>query len=367
VRFALLDSLPIWGGGQKWCVQAATALGKRGHRPLIVCARGSALAERARAAGLDHQAFAFSGARAIGTAFALRRLVRHERVRVVVSNVGRDLRLGAIACAGSSARLVQRRGIARPIPRDPLSRWLYARRVERVITNSAAVRARMLHGAEFVDPARFVVIENGIDTHTAPGGDRSRVRRELGLSADVPVAGAIGRLSPMKGHAHLLEAFARARKRVPGAALLVAGAGEEEEALRRLARELGLEGSVYFLGFRHDVDDVLATLDVFVLASVRDEGCNNALLEAMWHRLPAVVSRCGGLSEPVVDGQTGILVPVADPGAMAMALGSLLSDPAERARLGAAGHQHIARCYSLARATDAFEELLRGLAAAPME
>src|SRR5262245_20825291 len=164
VNVALLDSLPIWGGGQKWCVQAAAALRERGHRPLVVCARGGALEQRARAAGLDVRAFSFSGARALGTALAVRSLVRAARVQVVVSNVGRDLRLGALAWAGGRAHLVQRRGIARPIPRDPLSRWLYARRVERVITNSEAIRARMLDGAAFADPGRFVVIPNGIDT-----------------------------------------------------------------------------------------------------------------------------------------------------------------------------------------------------------
>src|SRR5262245_19768726 len=363
VRVVLLDSLPIWGGGQKWCVQAAMALRERGHRALVVCARGGALEQRARAAGLDPRAFPFSGARALGTALALRRLVREEQVQVVVSNVGRDLRLGALACAKTGARLVQRRGIARPIPRDPLSRWLYSRRVARVIANSAAIRERMLDGAGFVDPGRFVVIENGIDTRVPAGGDWARLRRELGLSMHAPVAGAIGRLSRMKGHALLLEAFAGVRERVPDAVLLFAGTGEEEEALRRRAQELGLGESARFLGFREDVDDVLAALDVFVLASVRDEGINNALLEAMWHGLPAVVTRCGGLGEPVVDGQTGILVPVADPEELGRALGALLSDPAERARLGTAAREHVARRYSLARSTDALEELLLELTA----
>jgi glycosyltransferase involved in cell wall biosynthesis len=365
VRVVLLDSLPIWGGGQKWCVQAATALRERGHRPFVVCARGGALEQRARAAGLDPRAFSFTGARALGTALALRRLVREERVQVVVSNVGRDLRLGALACATGGARLVQRRGIARPIPRDPLSRWLYSRRVARVITNSAAIRACMLDGAGFVDPGRFVVIPNGIDTRVPAAGERARLRRELGLSLEVPVAGAIGRLSRMKGHALLLEAFAGVRERLPSTVLLLAGTGEEETPLRRRAEELGLRECVRFLGFREDVDDVLAALDVFVLASVRDEGCNNALLEAMWHGLPAVVTRCGGLGEPVLDGQTGTLVPVADPGALGRALAALLADPAARARMGTAAREHVARRYSLARATDALEELLLELTSVP--
>jgi glycosyltransferase involved in cell wall biosynthesis len=79
--------------------------------------------------------------------------------------------------------------------------------------------------------------------------------------------------------------------------------------------------------------------------------------------LPAVVTRCGGLGEPVLDGRTGILVPVADPLALGRALGALLADPAERARMGIAAREHVARRYSLARATDALEELLLELAA----
>ena len=361
LRVLLLDSIPKWGGGEKWCVEAANALRERGHHAAVACAAGSPLEARSREAGIPTWAAPLGRVTWIPAAFRLARYLAGERIEAVVGNVGRDLWIGALACRSSGAHLVQRRGLVRPVKSNPISRALYTRKVERVIVNSLAIRDCMLESASFLDPGKFVLIPNGIDLRRPPAGDRSAVRRALGISAEAPVAATIGRLAPMKGQADLLRAWPRVVASLPRSRLLIVGEGEEDEALRRLAQDLGVSASVSFLGFRRDIPDLLEALDVLVLPSVRDEGCSNTLLEAMWHSRPAVVTRCGGLPEVVRDGETGLVVPVHDIELLGTAILRLLANREEQERMGAAARGALEREYSLDRATDRLVELLLSL------
>lgn len=357
LRVVLLDTIPSWGGGEKWCLDAATALRARGHFVAIACAESSALEHRSRDAGIDTWPFPPGRWRTLGSGMRLARRLRDERIDVVIANIGHDVRVGAIACARSRAQLVQRRGIARAIKRDPLSRWIYRHSVRRVIANCEAIRDEMLGMGDVIGAERFVVIPNGIDV--AQAGDRARGRAKLGIASDATVAIAVGRLAPMKGHEHLLRAWCEVRARAPHAVLVFAGDGEIRAELETLARELDIGASVRFAGFVRDLADFYAAADVFTLASVRDEGCNNALLEAMARGLPAVVTRCGGLPESVVDDVTGLVVDLADPKTLATALLRLLTDPALRQTLGDAALARAREHYTTARVTDQLEHLLR--------
>lgn len=361
LRVAILDSIVKWGGGEKWCVDAARSLCGRGHHAVIACGRGTPLEARAREAGIETWSAPLSVGRGLISAFRLGKYLKRERIEAVIGNVGRDLWIGAIACRCSGAKLIQRRGLVRPVKQGLLSRWLYTRVVARVIVNSLAIRDCMLKSVDFLDPSVFVLIPNGIDTRTGFPGDRSRLRSEIGLPPGAPVAGTVGRLAKMKGHSDLLRAWPQVLSTVPDARLLVVGEGEEERGLKNLALQLGIEKSVSFLGFRRDVSDLLSAMDLLVMPSVRDEGCSNTLLESMWQGRPAVVTDCGGLPGVVTHGELGLVVPIHDPDSMAAAIGSLLASSGDRERMGQAARCAIAERYSLDNATDLLEKVLLSL------
>jgi glycosyltransferase involved in cell wall biosynthesis len=226
-----------------------------------------------------------------------------------------------------------------------------------VIANCAAIRDEMLAGDPPLARDRFVVIENGVPP--AERGDRRRGREQLGVSREARVAVVVGRLAPMKGHATLLRAWVAVRERVPAAVLVLAGEGESGVELRDLARKLDLGESVRFAGFVNGVADVLAASDLFVLPSERDEGCNNALLEAMSHGLAAVVTRCGGLPECVEDGRTGRVVPIGDEKSLASAVAELLLDEPTRSRMGRAARELALERFSPERVAGELERVLR--------
>lgn len=167
------------------------------------------------------------------------------------------------------------------------------------------------------------------------------VREDLGIPARAPVVATVANFRHEKGHHHLLRAADLVRKSVPEARFMLVGQGPLETQVRREAERLELQDTVVFAGFRDDVPRVLAAADVFALSSVH-EGLSIALLEAMALGKPPVVTRVGGLPELVGHRRHGLLVPPADPPALAAAIVTMLQDPILRTRLGQAARQRAA-------------------------
>ncbi|HZM00549.1 MAG TPA: glycosyltransferase family 4 protein, partial [Planctomycetota bacterium] len=136
--------------------------------------------------------------------------------------------------------------------------------------------------------------------------------------------------------------------------LLIVGGdpfGDGEARLRQAARDLGLGERARFLGIRHDVPDLLAASDLFVLPSLW-EGLGLVFLEAMAVSLPVVATRVSAIPEVVEDGRTGWLVPPGDPRRLAAAVAEALADPAERERRGRLGRQRLEGRFGLERMVD---------------
>ena len=145
--------------------------------------------------------------------------------------------------------------------------------------------------------------------------------------------------------------------------LLIAGDGSLQPSLWALAHKLGIERAVRFLGFRRDVSDLLAIVDVLVIPSYF-EAFPVVAIEGMASGTPVVASRAGGLVESIVDGVTGRLVAVGDSADLAAAILEVLADPDRAAAMGLAGKERVQRCFSgqvmLAKHEQLYKRLLSG-------
>ncbi|MFQ5946012.1 MAG: glycosyltransferase, partial [Anaerolineae bacterium] len=175
-----------------------------------------------------------------------------------------------------------------------------------------------------------------------------------------------GRFVAYKGYHHLLEAAGIVRETHPSVHWLLVGHGELRGDLEQQCRRLGLERVVHFIGWADRIAEHLALSDLFVLPSL-GEHFGRVLLEAMAMERAVVATNAGGVPEIVLDEQTGILVPPADPAAMAAAVISLVEDPARAARLGEAGRRRVESEFTLARHVDATETLYASLLDGPSE
>jgi glycosyltransferase involved in cell wall biosynthesis len=277
---------------------------------------------------------------------ALRRAIRESRPDIVHTHTSKAGFLGRLAARWAGAPRILHTphghvfhgyfGTAATSAFVVLERWA-ARFTERIITLTDAEAAQHL-AAGIGRPGQFVTIPSGVDLAAlhAAAGSGPRFRDAIGAPAAAPLLGAVSRLVPIKGLHHLLAAMPEILRRLPAARLVIAGDGEERAALEAQAAAVGMIPRVHFLGFRTDVAAILSALDVFVLPSL-NEGLGKALVEAMALGVPVVATRVGGVPEVVEDGRQGILVPPADPAALAKAIVALLEDPARAASMGAAG------------------------------
>ena len=230
---------------------------------------------------------------------------RLARVPVVIhSEHGRDL---SDLDGMRRARLVARR--------------LLAPFIDTHVAVSADLRRWLIEHVH-VRPDKVRVVPNGVDdTRFKPLAERESLRRQHGYGPTDLVFGAVGRLTPVKDHRSLLEAFHLMAVDHPHGRLLVVGDGPERPALEAQVRQRGLADRVRFVGHCDDVAPWLGMMDVFVHPSLM-EGMSNAVLEAMAVALPVVATAVGGTPEVVEHEVTGRLVPPAAPAALSAAMTS---------------------------------------------
>jgi glycosyltransferase involved in cell wall biosynthesis len=241
-----------------------------------------------------------------------------------------------------------------------LDRELIARRADAFVCVSNEDRRRMIE-IERIDPAKIVYLPNGIPPLSIP--DRPSIREELSIADDAPVIGAVAILRPQKAVDVLVRASATVRERFPDVQVLVAGHGDQRQELERLRAELGLEGTVHFLGPRSDVPALLATFDVAALSSDY-EGAPLVVMEYMAAGLPIVATRVGGVPDLIEDGRSGLLVDRRSPEQLAAALIRLLDDPEAARRLGAAARRRQQAEFSIEVAASRLGALYERLYAA---
>jgi len=274
--------------------------------------------------------------------FALRRLVIGERVSLVHTHSSVDAWLGGFAARRAGVPVVRSRHVTIAVPRR---RALVYRLADRVVTSGAAVAGVLARAG--VPPAKLVPIAPGVDTRRFhPGVTGAGVRAELGLG-QAPLVGLVANIRGSKGHDYFLVAAGEVLRTEPAARFVIVGDGVGFDDVRRRVADLGLERAVTMTGFRRDIPEVLAALDVLTLPSIRSEATSQVLLQALAVGTPVIASTVGGSGEIVRDGETGCLVPPADAPALARAIVGLLRDR-ERARaMARRGQALVGERYSL--------------------
>lgn len=226
---------------------------------------------------------------------------------------------------------------------------------DRVVAVSTHTRDEVIR-AERVSPAKVLTILNGVDpAEFAPGRDRAAARARLGVPAGGVHIGCVARLSPIKDHATLIDAFARLRARRQDVHLTLVGDGETRAALEEQVERLGLRGAVTFAGTRRDVHEILPAFDIFAMSSLT-EGISLTLIEAAAAGLAIVATRVGGNPEIIDELESGILVPPQNPGALAEALYLVACNP-ERERMGLVARQRIHERFNADAMARTYQEL----------
>jgi glycosyltransferase involved in cell wall biosynthesis len=232
-----------------------------------------------------------------------------------------------------------------------------------VVANSAAAASNAVNVGG-VAPEKVRIIRNGVVVRPpVSAAERLVRRRALGIDdLDEIVIGCVANYSPVKRHELLIGAFAALPDEGRVVSLVLVGEGPLRPALERQIRDLGLEARVRLHGSELDPEPLYAAFDIVVQASSR-EGLPNALLEAGAAGRPIVATAAGGSGEIVLDGRTGLLIPVEDREALVGVLHRLVSDPNLRKRLGLAAREHVTATFGMDRFVAEFASLYEEQAA----
>lgn len=333
-----------WRGGEQQMAYLVEGLRARGHGVTVAVQPDGEAAPRLEAAGFAVARVRMRGEADPFSVARLRRLVRATRPDVVHLHTSHAHALGGLAVALAGAprpAVVVSRRVDFSIYRRSFLRlngWKYRHGLDRIVCVSDAIRRVLL--ADGLDPARLAVVRSAVDPARVRGAAPVDVRARLGLPAGAPVVLAVGALVGHKGHTHLVAALPALEAAVPGVRVVVAGEGPLRPALEAQADALGVRRTLVLAGQVHDLPGWFHGVDLLVMPST-EEGLGTSVLDGMAAGLAVVASRAGGLPELVDDGVHGLLVPPADPAALATALATLLRDPEARARMGAAGSARV--------------------------
>ena len=396
-KILFLDHTASLGGGELALLQIVEHLDKCRYHPVVVLCSEGKLVERLAAAEIETHVIPLNSrvtttrkdnlgvksllqVRDVGAtmayAFQLANFIREHRIDLVHTNS-----LKADIIGGLAARIAGRPviwHIRDRIDTDYLPasvvrvfRTLCRLVPDYVMANSTATM-KTLH---LPRKDRTMTVYSGVDTDQcvvpdalANGMLKKALPQHSRTQGDGPCIGLVGRISPWKGQHIFLQAAAQVRKRFPAARFQIVGAvlfGEEEyeREVHRLTTELGLGEAVEFTGFRSDVQDIMANMDILVHASTTGEPFGQVVVQGMSAGKPVVATNGGGIPEIVVDGQTGLLVPMSDADAMAAAISHLLANPELAQQMGLMGRQRVLEHFTIDHTVLKVEQVYESLLA----
>jgi glycosyltransferase involved in cell wall biosynthesis len=334
-----------FGGQEIRVLNESRWLLDHGWGALLACQPASRMASEARAVGVPTLGLRMRGAFDGLALFHLYRVVPRLGVDLIHTHSSVDSWLGGIVGNTRRIPVIRSRHVSIPVKRLTVYRL-----ADRIIASGGFIK-EILERAGLA-PERVVSIPAGVDPgRFSPRVSGAGIRQELGHRGSL--VGLIANVRGSKGHQILLAAVPVVLATVPTARFVVVGEGVGLRDVSESVRAHGLAEYVRLLGFRRDIPEIMAALDMLVAPSLRSEGVSQVILQALAMGTPVVATNTGGTSEVILDGVTGTLVAPGDPVALASAILAVLHDPDGARRRAHAGQTIVADRYTLDRSMKA--------------
>ncbi len=290
-------------------------------------------------------------------------LIREFRPDLIHTHSSKDSWLAGLVGRLMKAAVIRTRHVSIPVSGHQLN-WAY-RFPHKIMTTAERIRQILLENG-LCDPARVCVLPTGVDLSRFNGGATGdSFRAEFNVPEGAPAVGLIANIRKSKGIEHFLAAACLLKAEGSGARFFVVGEGHWSDIFRQDADRLGLlDGTVTFTGYRNDVPNIMAALDVLVIASTRTEGIPQVALQAMAMGLPVVGTDIGGVPEAILPSGAGVVVPPGDSIAIANEIKELLGNPPRRALMGSSGKIYVKEHHSLNKMLDETERIYEEVLAA---
>ena len=339
LKVLLCDSSPNWGGQEYRMLQEALWLSERGHKVLVVCGARSKLAARFQGQA-PH--IPVEKIRSWGGPLGLLEFlwkIRRWNPDVIHAHSGQDA-LWASLFHLAGRTVVRSRHMTVPFQMKARQKFSYRSGCSRVIASAEFIK-RDLTEIVGVPNNRVDVVGEGVDLREFhPEVNGRGFRAEFGIPEDAPLFGMVAMIRGEKGHAHFVKAAAKVLEKIPGARFVIAGDGPESQVAKlrqRVFKKFPQQPApVILAGYREDVSEIMAAIDVLVVPSLK-EAQTIVIPQAFATGKPVVASLVGGIPEIVAHERNGLLVTAGDDRDLAAAMLRLAESPDLRLRLGLDG------------------------------
>jgi len=346
-----------WGGQEHRILAEMTGLRRRGSEVWLVAPANSQLYQRAEQAGVPVLAQRFNQ-RLLLSFYVLRLAwwLRRHRIEIVNPHSSRDGWMLTLAARIARVPLIIRsRHFDVPIPNKSLSRLMYKEWSHHILTTSPKITETLVSTFD-LQPDEVTTLPTGVDLQRfRPDGPRATLPLPV-LPAGTPLIGMITVIRHAKGTQILAAAAGLLREQGLRIHCVIVGDGPWRAHLEDAIQKLGVQDLFTLAGHREDVPDIMRALDLVAIPSFH-EAIPQSGLQALATGVPVVASNVGGIPSIIKDGETGRLVPMQDPAALANAIRTTLEEREATQAMCAAGRQFIEREHSLENMLDRLEAI----------
>jgi glycosyltransferase involved in cell wall biosynthesis len=317
-----------WRGGEQQVAYLVKALRDKGIQQVVLSIERSELSRRMMNTGIPVATFISRGFMDLHVSRKISMLCKNKTFDIIHchDSHAHSAAIQATIVFGNTVPVVVSRRVDFRVSGHPLSAWKYNHPIVKSII-CVSEKIWKITAPAIRDKNKLAVVHSGIDLskyqQSTPSG---RLHAELGLPSTARIVGNLSALADHKDYPTFISTAKTILAAHPDIHFVIAGTGPEEKKIRKLIRDLKLEGHVHMLGFRDDPVMVMQSLDLFLITSVT-EGLGTIVLEAFAAGVPVVATRAGGIPEMVEDEVTGLLAEPRDVDALAKAVMQVLNNP----------------------------------------
>ena len=300
-----------WGGQEIRVLQETRLLLERGHRVSLVCQADSPLEERARS--ISNSRFhlipiSMKSALSLWVFLTLYRYVSKNNLDVIHTHSSVDSWLGGVVGKLSGVPVIRTRHVSLPVNDFFPNHLLYSYIPQRILTSGNMI-SDIVKQVRCVDSNKVVSIPAGVDLRKFDSEiSGEKIREELKVDSNQILIGKIGVVRGWKGHNYFLEAIPLILKKIPSARFVIVGDGPGFKEIKSKVKLAGIDNKVDLLGHREDVPEIMAALDVQVLASFAGEGTPQIIPQAFVMKTPVVATKIASIPDLLGQGERGILI-----------------------------------------------------------
>ena len=336
------ESATGWGGQEIRIFQESQLLLERGHRVSLVCQPTSYLCKKSLAiSSPNFNCYPLLMKSTVNpfSIVSIFKILKKTKADIIHTHSSIDSWLVGSVAKLSQIPVIRSRHISIPINNIFPNNLLYSRIPRKIITSGEAI-SEVVKSVPGVNPGNVKSVSAGVDFRRFDFKINGiKIREELGVNPGQPLIGKIGVIRGWKGYNYLLEAAPIILKKFPDARFVFVGNGPGFEQTKSIAKSLGLEQKLTFLGHRDDIPEIMAGLDIQVLASFAGEGTPQVIPQAFAMKTPLVATRVGSIPEMLGQGKRGILVEPKNSVDLANGIINLIENPGIRNELAEKGYE----------------------------